>query len=82
VRAFRLHARRSENSYARTDEVKHAKAAKEIANHSQKRDQFIQSRAWSFEKNFIGALRRRGQGRTGDFRILADGTIAPDKMKN
>jgi hypothetical protein len=43
--------------------VQHAKAAKEIANHPQKGDKLVETRARAFQENFIGALWWRGDGR-------------------
>ena len=79
MRAFRFDARRTKNRDARTDKMQHAKAAKEIANHSQKSDKLAEARARAFEKNFIGALRWRGNGRICWFECFDNKPIALDR---
>jgi hypothetical protein len=42
--------------------MEHPKAAKKIDQYSKECDQLIETRARSFQKNLIGALRWRGRG--------------------
>jgi len=38
--------------------MERAKAAQEIAHHSQEREEFSETGAWSFKENFVGAFGR------------------------
>ena len=45
--------------------MEHPKPTQKIEQHSKKGDQLVETRARSFQKDFIGALRWRGHGRAG-----------------
>src|SRR6266542_1715684 len=51
---------RSKNGYAWSDKMEYPKTAQEIAHHSQESNEFVEARPWSFEKDLIRALWRRG----------------------
>src|SRR5205814_8577444 len=65
MRIVVLNAGGAENGHARTDEVEGAKSAQEIAHHSQEGDELLETRARSFEEDFIRTFGWRGQSRTG-----------------
>ena len=80
MRAFWFDARRTEDRDARTDKVQHAKAAKEIANHAQNGNELVKTRARAFEKDFIGALRWRGNRGFCWFECFDNKPIALDRL--
>ena len=57
MRIVRFDSRRAEDGYARTNEMKSAISAQEIAHDSQQRAKLCDSRARAFEEYFISALR-------------------------
>src|SRR5438876_580652 len=54
MRIVALNARRAENGYAWTDEVKRAKSAQKIAHHPQKGEKLGKTRTRPFEEKFVG----------------------------
>ena len=57
-----FYSRGTENGHTRPNEVEHAKAAQEIQQNPKEGDQLVETRARSFQENFVSALRCRGRG--------------------
>ena len=53
---------RTEDRHTWPNEVEHAKAAQKIQQNPKEGDQLVETRARSFQKNFISALWRRSRG--------------------
>jgi hypothetical protein len=56
MRIVRFDSRRAEDGYTRTNEMKSAISAQEIAHDSQQRTKLCEPRAWALEEYFIRAL--------------------------
>src|SRR4030095_6968100 len=63
MRIVRLDSRRAEDGYARTNEMKSAISAQEIAHDSQQRAELCEPRPRAFQEYFISALRRSNHRR-------------------
>ena len=73
IRTIGFDAGGAEDGDARADKMQNAKSSQKIARHAQYGNELVEPRPRTFEKNLIGALRRRSRAESDGSRVSTTG---------